>query len=910
MSCAFVIPSVAQSADDADRVVMSVVTGLGFIDEEKIKDDDVTRGEFATIALNLYGIDAANKHEYGVDTPFTDVTAEHYKSADILSVSKMGIMNGYGDGYFHPERTVAFSEAVKVIMDLLGYREYIAYVGGYPVGYMAEANKAGITKGIDKSYEAPLTYGELAEIIYNAIDTPLVQISGIGQDSVDFGRDESVTFTTKYHDTYKAEGVVSATSVTKLNSAYEAGSGSDDTIEINGTVFYTPGSAFSELLGLNVEYYYKNEGNHKKLVYAVDKDNETVEFSGDSVVSAKSDSIEVWLDNGKKQSYSLEETGNVIYNGVFNGKILNYPFNNAAASLSNVSGNIRLVDTNGNSKYDAVFVTDYKNYLVDKVSEGAQKFILKNNTDYVVVEFSDSNIFLNVTEGGKQTDILSVDNGSLVSVADSADAYMPRGGKRFININVCTETVNASVSEISDEGVYLMQKGSQAAEFYEVAESFFGQNGETGLTNRANGIFYIDISGKIAYYTTEGDSALVYGYILNAGVSTTSIDDSYGIKLLSQSGDILCLYAAENIKLDGRKVAYRDINANLERSANIDGTVKQLVRYRVNADGFISEIDTSMPNASPEYGELEKKHVSGGATYKNNMKTFVMSGTDERYILSNEVKLFLIPTDPQAKDEDYQVRSASYFSNNTSYGASGEKLYVYNVEEAEPQAMELQISKAALGLGGVSQYNSDLAVVIGHSRIADESGEEFISLRVMVTNAEKKLRLDPNRVKLMRFEEGSVTSGTFYDYDGVSKLTIDSFKFGDLVLFYEDENGETRTVLKVNDTDPRTWKHGSYGIQQKGGYLERMYAGVKKATGRKLLLDVSSETNPEREIYANLLGSLQVYLVDFTTQTVRTASFDDIIFSEDDTISDKVFVRTRAYVPKQVVIYRGKEVRK
>ena len=137
-------------------------------------------------------------------------------------------------------------------------------------------------------------------------------------------------------------------------------------------------------------------------------------------------------------------------------------------------------------------------------------------------------------------------------------------------------------------------------------------------------------------------------------------------------------------------------------------------------------------------------------------------------------------------------------------------------------------------------------------------------------NAEKKLTINPDRVKLMRFEEGSVTSGTFYDYDNTTLLTMDDYKFGDLILFYEDETGEARTILRLNDTDPRSWKHGSYGILHKGGYLERMYGGVIKADGRKLLLDVSSETYPERQIYANLLGSLNVYLVDYTTETVKS----------------------------------------
>ena len=212
--------------------ISKVVADLGFIADDKEAQNEVTRGEFATIALKLYGIPVSDEHSVGVETPFADVPKEHYKSADILKANKMGILNGYGDGNFYPEKTVLLSEAVKILMDLLGYSDFIAYRGGYPVGYMTEASKIDMTVGINKNYDSPVTYGELSQMIYSILDETLVQISGMGEDSMNFGKDPMVTFLSKYHKIYKGTGVLSGTAVTRINAAYDSDFAAENTVII------------------------------------------------------------------------------------------------------------------------------------------------------------------------------------------------------------------------------------------------------------------------------------------------------------------------------------------------------------------------------------------------------------------------------------------------------------------------------------------------------------------------------------------------------------------------------------------------------------------------------------------------------------------------------------------------------
>lgn len=102
-------------------------------------------------------------------------------------------------------------------MDLLGYKEYVSFNGGYPSGYMAQAVYTGVTSGVSKTYSDPITYGELCRIIYNAFDNSIVVMESVTASGATYTKDTTTTFLEKYHNIYKGKGVVTANFVTKIN---------------------------------------------------------------------------------------------------------------------------------------------------------------------------------------------------------------------------------------------------------------------------------------------------------------------------------------------------------------------------------------------------------------------------------------------------------------------------------------------------------------------------------------------------------------------------------------------------------------------------------------------------------------------------------------------------------------------
>lgn len=126
----------------------------------------VNRAEFLKTVLVAAGVEPTGS------ACFPDVKAEWFAPAVCLA-REMGIVSGYEDGKFHPERDVSRAEAVKIVLtafDLLpsdlieGWNWYDKYF------FIAESG--GSLEGMGSFHDQPeksLTRGEMAQLIANAL---------------------------------------------------------------------------------------------------------------------------------------------------------------------------------------------------------------------------------------------------------------------------------------------------------------------------------------------------------------------------------------------------------------------------------------------------------------------------------------------------------------------------------------------------------------------------------------------------------------------------------------------------------------------------------------------------------------------------------------------------------------------
>lgn len=101
-------------------------------------------------------------------TNFTDVTQF---GAAIDFAAGNGIVKGYGDGLFGPDDGITYQDALVMAVRALGYETATM---SYPWGYAMAAMDIGLTAGLSGvGYNEILTRGQVAQVIYNVLNTPL-----------------------------------------------------------------------------------------------------------------------------------------------------------------------------------------------------------------------------------------------------------------------------------------------------------------------------------------------------------------------------------------------------------------------------------------------------------------------------------------------------------------------------------------------------------------------------------------------------------------------------------------------------------------------------------------------------------------------------------------------------------------
>ena len=116
---------------------------------------------------------------------FKDVAVNHWAYKYICAVKENGIVIGDDNGNFNPESNITNEEIVKMIVCLLGYGEMAEMQGGYPAGYTATATRIGITNNLNLKTKTPATRNDVAIMISNALDTPIMVQKSEGEDEND-----------------------------------------------------------------------------------------------------------------------------------------------------------------------------------------------------------------------------------------------------------------------------------------------------------------------------------------------------------------------------------------------------------------------------------------------------------------------------------------------------------------------------------------------------------------------------------------------------------------------------------------------------------------------------------------------------------------------------------------------------
>lgn len=778
-------------------------------------NDTITRAEVAVIISRIQGGNNAAQQS----TEFTDVPSTHWASGYIAQAAGQGIVNGYGDGTFGPEDQVLYEQAVKMLVETLGYAPFVNDNGGYYTGHLTAASRYGVLDGVvGTSVGAQATRGQVAQMVYNAIDTPLMDRSTYGANAEYViydgkGDYDYETLLTRDLGVKKFSGIVTKNSVTSLTGAETIDTDDDATIEVEYDenddyknydvedidTIYVGDSNAEEMLGKYVTAYVKEadrNGEYEVVSIAESSKNKITSFTLDMYDSVSDDYGYVYYyksENDRNTSnVRLEKDVDIIYNGVAYADLIGDLFEDLIVKNTAWSGKVTFVDNDSTTGADVIFVEIGAPAVVEEVTTAGtvtfKESPVEASGEKIKLEFDedDNTQIIKITKDGQPFDYTELKEWDVLSIL-----YNP--ANEYYDVRVIGgSAVEGSIglkgtSETSADKSKYTINGTE----YDLA-----QNAYTNGTMKpgATGVFYIDDYGKIIAYDKNGNTTASdnYGYIIDA----TPTEDDFGsksisIQLLDKTGAVQRGYLAERVKIEN---APRDLGSTFandptrkiddlsdtEASAFANALVNQLITFATNSSNEVRTITFPVSSRTTENFTLND---SGDASYDEE-RTRLDFAEGGNYTIDDNTVVFFVKGDStftngigdsvKASTTASKVGSVASIAEFDSYPAA-----VYDVDNKVAGAVVI------FNTGGGISPASNLAILAEAPGTASVNGDDVTSVTYFM-GGEKR------------------TSVTDVDLDGDGLDKLEKAGRGDLFKFAVSADGSTITDVEWYGTYDRS----------------------------------------------------------------------------------------------------------
>ncbi len=904
---------VAEDSTYAEAVEVLSALGIlnGYEDGSFKPDAVITRAEVVAVVNRLQGLSDAAKAAAGTSM-YTDVATSDWFAGDVNLASQMGIVSGDGNGLFRPNDQVKYEEAVKMMVAALGYnQEYVLKQGGWPTGYLVIATDKGVTKGLAVSAGEPAHRGVVAKLAYQSLTAPMMVLSTYDDEGkatyasdvtktllgtklgfaklvgyVSANANSSLVSTTGTNDTEIVKYTVDTTARTGKNDSgfkYFVGNtdvadfaannaNATDELQVNGTdVAKTLGYATEVYVGSN------EKGEPEVLTYVVAKKNnyevvienveDIQEIAADVEKPGKKSSIvasatglngdySVYDDetDSTNTTYTLEDA-QLIFNGQYKAAANFADDIEANTELGEffapAQGTVKLLDNDGNGKYDFVFVTSYETKVVDYVYSANTRIALKAGasidlSDYI--EKADEGFELSIKLDGEEIEIADLQEFDVLSIATAG---------RKMEIIVSRNVVEGSVEAV--EGKLKEKDGTDttpenrrdaiitvAGNDYVIAN--LANTSELGkISSRSEGKFYIDAFGKIAHF--EGTAATLKGnlaFITRAGDYTSYGEKAYEIELMNKDGSIVSYELADKVRVDDAAdtTVAKEVYDN--KIAVLFGDAKKttldfagrVVTYKANASGKITAINFATKTAKGEglaFVDVAKddKDAETTQTFDSSTNSF------DKYVVNDSTVVFYVPTDEEI--DDYNVATTNMFKDNKKY-----KLTFLDIVDG--------IANVAIVTEGAASVSDEsaLAIVTGSRDTVDEEGNDVVSVTFLQNGEEKTLFVDPESTKTSSLSTANFAKGVVFEYGVNAKDYIDDVKF---VAEFNDKTltGDVKVVAGLDRVANSDYCYVAGWVVSKSGSTIGL-AGSATAEAANLI---------------NIDGVTNVYAIDATASKIK-----------------------------------------
>ncbi len=845
--------------EEAVELLQTIGILKGYEDNTFRPNNTISRAEFAAIIVRLLNLSEVVEI-HNKEMIFDDMAETHWAGGDIHLVYRLGILSGYEDGRFAPSEPITYEQAVKTLVCTLGYKHLALTRGGYPDGYMIVASQNGITRNVAGIVGLPATRGMVAQLVSNALSIDMMEQSGT-EENYTANVIRGKTLLSQYLNVQKGKGTLTATSDLSLTAGHLP---KEDEVVIAGFTYKIGDTSAKDLLGYNVDFYYKHDSlkNENKLlsVKKDERDDLTIIIKSDDIVSIESiDTRNIVLkyrNNEYKDNHRIDEvqiSRKPLV--VFNGKRLEYTTIDKKW-FDMHSGQFQLYDMTDNGEYDLLIIKQYETYIVDRTF--GNRISTKYNKGIIELDANNKNYTFSIVKDGKEILLRDLREWDVLAVEKSKD-------EELINITVINETVAGKVEELDREGVVIN------GQYYKISSSF-----DDVLEIDNDGIFYLDIDRKVAAFDGVRQRGGRYGYLFKMDVPT-GLSNDIRFRIYTEDGEIKNFNSRHKILFDDG-IIQRSLNARevAERLIVNNKVDHQLIQYTANLRDEIVSITLAKKEADTNKFSLDYKNTE--ARYGRwNIPIF-----DSRYQTNSNTKLFVVPNSFEYEYEYAFSNSYNRYESNASY-----HIEVYDADDfLSASALVLRIVYDLSELPSFSRLGQEL----------DSSGGRTLSINVvdrLTKTRNDRPDQNPYKIYLNGEDEGYLVV-----YDEKMNEFVKNLSQGDLIQYTTNDRGEVDNIKKWYSPSTNQFLNYNSDVSAEFAFGNMnavdAYFGYGKVVNRStdlLLLDVGSGPKPHRI-------AARVLIYDQSRGRINTGRTEDI------EIDDFIFLRSSRGATKDIIIFK------
>lgn len=562
-------------------------------------DATITRAEMAKILCTM-----VNSGDLApAATSFEDVASDHWASGYIAYAKGLGYIDGYDATSFGPEDPVTYEQVVKLVMAALGYTYKANENGGYPTGYLYVAADADVTKNAPGSGPEPAPRSTVAIIVNNAMNTPVMERTSYGTESIWEELDgtngkQFKTLLTKMK-VYKVEG--------KVTNSYKNDSNLKDGY-VDTYITKTLNIDVESKLGATAEQAAQLVNGVNTLVYTGAYNLRNIDATGtdapdyvgytSSLYFKEVDSGDIVLINvapksAKNKSITIEDVDQVydadddagIRDGdkpqpiLNNGNVTKYQFSywndrDEDTRITTIDIDPNAVKYVNNGKAEALGLNAGSNAadIVNAITPaiGSITFVDTDNDGYYdLIKIASYEIAIVDSINSKSN---RINFKAEKTIRKSYIALTKDVNKNLKEYTITLDGANVDVNDLAeydvlniatndwDDPTYFDIKATRKVvegtvtqvnkndEYVVIGgEKYEVTNGVTLPKLEDEGFFYLDADGKIAFVKTSSSVSGTYGYLYKTGDGT--FDETY-LRLFTKDGADATYEIADKIKIN------------------------------------------------------------------------------------------------------------------------------------------------------------------------------------------------------------------------------------------------------------------------------------------------------------------------------------------------------------------------